>query len=76
MQLEKRKRCTHHGKVEALLVQLSEWADGAHLVRLEALHVRTRIVHFDHTWADIDTYELCDVRREGARHPGYRAFVG
>jgi len=62
---------TYHGDVETLLllllVQLGERADGAHLVRLEALRVRARVVHFDHARADVDAYELRDVRRERAR---------
>jgi hypothetical protein len=60
-------RCAYHGHVETLLVQLGERADGAHLVRLEALRVRARVVHADHARADIDAYESGDVRCERAR---------
>ena len=44
-------------------------------MRLEALRVRTRVVHFDHTRADIDAYELCDVRREGAGDLTYNIYI-
>jgi len=37
-------------------------------VRLEALRIRAGVVDFDHARADIDAYELRDIRREGARY--------
>ena len=59
--------CTYHGKVKALLLQLCERGNRSHLVRLEALRVRARIVHLHHARADIHPDELCDIRRERTR---------
>jgi hypothetical protein len=61
------KRIPYHGEVETLLLQLGERANGTHLVRFETLRVRAGVVDLDHARADIDAYELRDVRSERAR---------
>jgi hypothetical protein len=63
---------TYHDEVEAVLgVEFSECTDGAHLVWLEALRVRARVVLLDHARADIDTYKARNVWRERTRNLSY-----
>jgi hypothetical protein len=62
---------TYHGEVEALLLQLGERGYCLHLVRLEALRVRARIVHFYHARANIHPNELGNIRCERTRDLAY-----